>query len=227
MRVFHTPSVCGLTCLLSPYSPHGHKFFRMSSPTRWLSPDLELHLEKGSGFTGPRPLMLTAGQSSGRPLTAGCTGQSSSAENRSSRKRWTTGSWEGQRQGCRGGLSTGDLGAISRCACQAPNTRPPCEAHSTFSFPGERESLGVTEACVVPCNVGADDRTASPPGSHRLGEGRLLKGGDAQARHSRFPGILLAGSYFHRGADRRKLSRASWDQQPLICQQQIRFYFKR
>lgn len=46
------------------------RFFWKSCPARWPSPALELHLQKGSGFTVLRPLTLTARQSSGHPPVA-------------------------------------------------------------------------------------------------------------------------------------------------------------
>lgn len=175
---------------------------------RWLGRVLPLGLEEGSGFTVPSSRTLAAGQWSGRPLRRDARARAAAENNRSSRKR-DTGPWEGQSR-VAGRLARGTR---KRSLC-AP-ARPPAPVlpvgptqHSDSQ--GQRESLvGVTEACVLPCNVGADDGTASPPGSCGAGEGPLLKGGDAQPRHSRFPGVLLAGSHFQRGADRRKLSGAS------------------
>lgn len=174
-RVSRTPQVCGLG-VSSHLSPLPLPSSGASSPgwapqPRWLSRVLPLCSEKGSGFTVPSSLTLTARQSSGRPATAGCPCQSCSAENnRSSGKRGTTGPWDGQSR-VAGAVWARGTRKLSLCVPSRPPA-PVAPVGPAQHSDSQRESLvGVTEACVLPCNVGADDRTASPPGSRRAGEG--------------------------------------------------------
>ena len=91
-----------------------------------------------------------------------------------------------------------------------PGAPPPCGAHSRFPFPGESLRQGSLEASVLPVMSVVMMGTPGPPGEAiglRTGGGGCLKGSEASCpptNNSRFPGILLAGSYLHVGAGRRK-----------------------
>lgn len=103
-------------------------------------------------------------------------------------------------------------GCLSVCLPRVPQPCGPTQ-HSIF----RRENLrGITYGLCSPCNVD-DDRNLA----HREHE----RG--SSSKEEQAPWILLAGPYFHTGADRRMLSGSSWDQQPLTFQQQMHFYFKK